>query len=624
MNKSKEKNQNSLPKQKKKLREINSYKFQFKTKIKQKSNINSKEKDKSKNKKNQFSQSNISVKTFNQKPTSSIIKEYNSQNINNNNAISYSNYAFSEMEQTKKIDNNIFIDSSKYNSEEYNTLLSSNNKMDINDLSNTNNKKISMRIDKNNYNYNIERDIDFQKNNFSKRAAYSMLNENEKKFDNSSYNISSNLKKYNYKTSLERLENKLNSELDIKSFKKKSLENMEKDLKNKNELEQYINVNSKININKVDINNNNIYEQNSNNIEVNNNKKKQNKKGKGKKILNNNVQINNNNIQATNRIEEQNNFNGQEMDQNNNNNIYEQDLNNLEQINNFNGESNLELYTELEEKLQNLYFKIHRNLDEPQSEIVKSLYDDSLKYGNQWTYPTLKRYRQKSEPNLRTTKYEQDINSYNNRNNNLNINYNTIRKRSENKINNIKSTPNQLIIKKIYNENDNKNLSKFKMLIDDLKTENTTKRMIDILLNQQNNPELKNILSKLQMTIKNLPNNENSKDDINISTLPANHLFPFNIIKFEKNNIIKNNYKFDICKDINEINHNRKIEKLKNKFNDFQDIMNKKPKNNNNINIKTKTIGINNLNYNKNPNMDVYSNLCPPNNLENGLFFIEK
>ena len=448
MNKSKEKNQNSLPKQKKKLREINSYKFQFKTKIKQKSNINSKEKDKSKNKKNKFSQSNISVKTFNQKPTSSIIKEYNSQNINNNNAISYSNYAFSEMEQTKKIDNNIFIDSSKYNSEEYNTLLSSNNKMDINDLSNTNNKKISMRMDKNNYNYNIERDIDFQKNNFSKRAAYSMLNENEKKFDNSSYNISSNLKKYNYKTSLERLENKLNSELDIKSFKKKSLENMEKDLKNKNELEQYINVNSKININKVDINNNNIYEQNSNNIEVNNNKKKQNKKGKGKKILNNNVQINNNNIQATNRIEEQNNFNGQEMDQNNNNNIYEQDLNNLEQINNFNGESNLELYTELEEKLQNLYFKIHRNLDEPQSEIVNSLYDDSLKYGNQWTYPTLKRYRQKSEPNLRTTKYEQDINSYNNRNNNLNINYNIIRKRSENKINIIKSIPNQLIIKK--------------------------------------------------------------------------------------------------------------------------------------------------------------------------------
>ena len=624
MNKSKEKNQNSHPKQKKKLREIDSYKFQFKTKIKQKSNINSKEKDKSKNKKNKFSQSNISVKTFNQKPTSSIIKEYNSQNINNNNAISYSNYAFSEMEQTKKIDNNIFIDSSKYNSEEYNTLLSSNNKMDINDLSNTNNKKISMRInDKNNYNYNIERDIDFQKNNFSKRAVYSMLNENEKKFDNNSYNIPSNLKKYNYKTSLERLENKLNSELDIKSFKKKSLENMEKDLKNKNELEQYINVNSKINLNKVDINNNNIYEQNSNNIEVNNNKKKQNKKGKGKKILNSNVQINNNNIQTTNRIEDQNNFNGQEMDQNNNN-IYEQNLNNLEQINNFNGESNLELYTELEAKLQNLYCKIHRNLDEPQSEIVKSLYDDSIKYGNQLTYQTLKRYRQKSEPNLRTTKYEQDINSYNNRNNNLNINYNTIRKRSENKINNIRSIPNQLIIKKIYNENDNKNLQKFKMLVDDLKTENTTKRMIDILLNQQNNPELKNILSKLQMTIKNLTNNENSKDDINISTLPANHLFPFNIIKFEKSNIIKNKYKSDLYKDINEINHNRKIEKLKNKFNDFQDIINKKPKNNNNINIKTKTIEINNLNYNKNPNMDVYSNLFPPNNLENGLFFIEK
>ena len=274
MNKSKEKSQNSHHKQKKKTREIDSYKIQFKTKIKQKSNINSKEKDKSKNKKNKYSQSNISAKTFNQQPTSSIIKEYNSQNImNNNNAMSYSNYAFSEMEQSKKKENNIFIDTLKYNNDEYNTLLSSNNKMDINDLSSANNKKISMRINDNN-NYNIERDNDFQKNKFSKRAAYSMFNENEKILDDNSYYISSNLKKNNYETSLKRLENKLNNELDMKSFKKMGLENIENNLKNKNELEQYININSKNNINKVEINNNYINEQNNNNIEINNNKKK--------------------------------------------------------------------------------------------------------------------------------------------------------------------------------------------------------------------------------------------------------------------------------------------------------------------------------------------------------------
>ena len=161
------------------------------------------------------------------------------------------------------------------------------------------------------------------------------------------------------------------------------------------------------------------------------------------------------------------------------------------------------------------------------------------------------------------------------------------------------------------------------MLVNDLKAENSTKRMIDILLNQQNNPLLKYILSEFQMTIKKLPHNENSKDDINISTLPPNHLFPFNIIKFENNNNNKNNYKFDTYKDINEINHNRKIEKIKNKFNDFQEIINKKPKNNNNINIEPKKNGINCLNYNNNPNKNVYTNLCPPNNLENGLFLLK-
>ena len=124
MRKSKEKNQGSHSKPKKKIREINSYKIQFKTKVKQKSNLNSKEKDKIQKSNNKYSQSNLSIKTYNQKPSSSLIKEYNSNPQLNNNAISYSNYAFSELEQSKKNDNNIFK-SSKIKNEDYNTFLCS-------------------------------------------------------------------------------------------------------------------------------------------------------------------------------------------------------------------------------------------------------------------------------------------------------------------------------------------------------------------------------------------------------------------------------------------------------------------------------------------------------------------
>ena len=271
MNKSKIKSQNSQSKKKKKVREIDSYKIQFKTKIKEKSNINSKEKERIKNKTNKYSQSNFSAKTLNQKPSSSLIKEYNSQNLINNNALSYSNYAFSEMEESKKNEINKFIDSSKYNNEDFNTL-NSNIKMDINDLSNTNNKKISMRIkDKN---ICSEKDINFQKNKFSKRAEYSMPNKNEKIFDNYLYNKSSNLKKYNYETSLGGLENNLNIELDMNSFKKISPENLGKDLKNKNESIQCKNINSKNSMNKEELKIKKIYKENNNNIEISNNNKK--------------------------------------------------------------------------------------------------------------------------------------------------------------------------------------------------------------------------------------------------------------------------------------------------------------------------------------------------------------
>lgn len=628
MNKSKEKSQNSHSKPKKKIRETNSYKIQFKTKIKQKSNLNSKDKDKSKNKKNKYSQSNISAKTFNQKPTSSIIKEYNSQtNIYNNNAISYSNYAFSEMGQSKKVDNNILCESLKYNNDDYNTLLcSNNNKMEINDLGNANNNKFCKK-NKNNRK-KVDKDNDFGKNIFSKKAAKSMVNENEKMYDNYIYNSVNNCKKNNYETSLKRLDNKLNKEIDIKSFKKINLEIIEKDIKNKNEFEKF-NTGSKEMIINDEITNNNYYEQNNNNILLNENNKKSNnnidrqsinKINKGNNSLNNNdcYLANKNIMPISNDFNEQNNMNGQEINQNN---IYDKNIQNLE-LGNTGCEANIELFNELEEKLQKLYFKIHKNVKEPQPEIPISI-NNSHRNEKQLTYPNLKRYREKSESSLRISKFDADINNYNYKNDNLTINSNAFRrKKSETNIRNIKVIAPQLNLKYKNDENNNKNLPKFQMLVNDLKTENSAKRMINILLNEQNNPELKNILFGLQMTIKKLPQNENSKEDSRISTLPANYLSPFEIFKFEKNKSMKNFCKLDVNKNISEVNRNRKIEKLKSKFNDFQEIMNKKPKNKNKFNLEQKNNKGMNYLINKKISKE-FTNLYPANNPEDGLFLID-
>jgi hypothetical protein len=84
--------------------------------------------------------------------------------------------------------------------------------------------------------------------------------------------------------------------------------------------------------------------------------------------------------------------------------------------------------------------------------------------------------------------------------------------------------------------NDNNNLSKFKKLEEKIKNEDSTKRMINTLLNKQSNPELKEILSNLQITIGKFPKNEERKDNNYLSTLPANSFSPFDTFKFENNN----------------------------------------------------------------------------------------
>lgn len=604
---SKEKGQNSRSKQKKKLRETNSYKIQFKTKKNNnKSNPHSKDKDKKINKNNKctYSNSNISAKTYNQKPTSSIIRDFNNQSQNNNNnAISYSNYAFSEIEQSKKNQNNeLYDDSIKNNNEDYNSLHQSkndNNKMDINDLNNTNNKKKSV---KRKTDIKVNNDKDFQNNDFSKRAAYSTMNDNQKKFGNFFYNTSK-IGKDNrniYETSLKRLDDKLNNRLNPNNFKKITIENEEKDYKFENELEQYIS-NSKINIEE-NYQNENLLMENypKNKRQINNKHPENEKQNKINDYLNN---INNN-------------PNGQDLKLNYkyNHNLQVENENNTFE----NNITNTELYNELEEKLHNLYMKIRcNNIDEPPlSEIPKNI-NNSESYQNQMTYQTLKRYRQKSEPSLRINPFDSD---FNNNFNTLNLNSNLLRqKKSETKKSNNNTICNTLIVKYPQNENENKSLSELRMLEKNLKNENSSQRMINVLLNKENKPEIKNILSELQMTIKKLPHNEDCKEDTNISTLPPNHLFPFDLYKLQKNN---RNNKFKINNfNIREINNNRKIEKIKSKLNDFQDIINKKPKSKNTLNVEPKDIKEKYLiRHNNRKN---YTNLCPANNVGQDLFYLE-
>ena len=111
------------------------------------------------------------------------------------------------------------------------------------------------------------------------------------------------------------------------------------------------------------------------------------------------------------------------------------------------------------------------------------------------------------------------------------------RKKSDKKISD--PIPPHLIIKFPLGGNTNKNLENLKLLEENLKTESNTKKMIDILLSQQNNPELKNILTELQMTIKKLQKNEDKKEDISLTTQPVNYFFPFDIARIENIKILK-------------------------------------------------------------------------------------
>ena len=650
--KSKDRSQSKSSRRKKKIREINSYKIQFKTKIKQNTNLTSKgskdkskskTKNKDKNNKYMYTQSNISAKTYIHKPTSSIINKYYKTSHNNNNAISYSNFAVSNMDNLKKNEKNILNESLKYNNEDYNTLIqtnmsqsnNSNNKLNLNDLNKSSSNKLSFRKN-NDLNSKVDSAGDsLNKNIFLKKAAKSMANENKKIDNNFSYNLPNNAFKSNFDTSLKKFGNKL-SEINLENFNKINLGNIEQNLKNKKLLEKYINSNSGINKDENENNKNNEQNKCINNEIIDD---KLNEYGNIEYRIQNNInqineedynyrRINKNKIlQGANQEElNDNNFmvNNEEVNPNQNGqnfkrkNIYKQNIDNSEDENNLENDTNVELYSELEEKFQNLYSKIRGNKNQVQQLEPIEIQND----GNQITYHTLKRYqRQKSEPTLRIMPYDVE-NFISNNYPNLNINSNVIRdKKVENN-----TEPPMLIVKNPQGEkNDNKNLSKIKILEENLRNENSTKRKINVLLNEQSNPELKNILSELQMTMKRLPCNEDSKENIiSISTQPANYLFPLDMykIKYEKIQNLKSNNTmlFKGRNNIRETNQKKSMDKIISKFNDFQEIINRKAKVKHSFNIEPKDMP-KDFNYYK--SRKVYTNLCPVNSVENGIYNID-
>ena len=602
MMKSQDKSNNSYNKGKKKAREINSYKFQFNARIKHKTNIDNQNKNKNKSKETNksikyiYSNSNISAKSFNQKPTSSLIRDYDTISKNNNfNAVSYSNIAFSDIEHIKKNENNILDESSKFNNED-NTLIqtnmtyslsSNNNKMSLNELNCTNKeKKTDIKGNK-----NSKKDIhDYA---YVKKVAYSMMNENKKTSNNSKHNLSNKAIKSSFETSFKRFENKLSNDINFKNLIKS---NIDKNIKNKKKLEQYMSNSRK-----------NTYEneKNNNNELINNKINNYNKIGP-------HVQ---NNISKINE-ESNNSFNDSIFPPNNHNNAninnqkikldnYEQKMNS----NNYEDEfvedgANFE-FDGLEEKLQNLYKKIHGYKDDiPQLYPMKV--NDDANNKNQITYPNLRRYqRQKSEPNLRLIPLDIDSSTFNS---NYFINKD---------INNNISHPKLIVI---YPDGgcDNKNLSKIKILEKKLKNENITKRKINTLIKEQDNPELINILSELQMTIKKLPKNESIKENKSISTLPANYLFPLDMHEQMKN--IKISSYFKISKNFGEKNKYTKSQQIKSKLKDFQKIINKTNKNKNYFNIMPKNKRCKGYYYKSRKS---FSNLCPVNILENSIFNLE-
>ena len=531
-------------KSKKISRLTNSYQMQFKNR-KNKNTDNKLNRQKNKSNYNTiYSQSNYSAKTFNQKPKNNLCKNnkaLNAQILNNfskneDNFFTLSNYANSDMniiKENKDISANRLIKNNKEKDLKLNE-----EKMDIKELSDSQNTKIKKNFinnkDENIFNINQKNNEECENLNNSDKY----LQEINKKNSKVSNNTKENLKK----------------QKSSKIFKKM---NITKKFKNINGINHNLNK-KKFKEEKKTIN---IQEEEKNNY------------SQGYEIMDNYNKFNKIDINLRkpfiNKIQIQ------------EKNIIKTEVNDKLLYNN-----------EIDEKFNNLYMKIQGKKENSKNfETISNIEDNKL---YQITYPNLKRYRQKSDSNLRVNKEKSNL------------------KKEENITNKFNK------IKYPKNINENNNLSKFKTLEATIQNENSSKRMINILLNKEKDPELKEILSNLQITMNNFPKNEEKKENNYLSTLPANNLSPFETFNFDNGKYNKrlnlkykiNNY--NLKYNIRETYNFKKFEKFNSTFNDFKNIINGKITNKKRNGQKyINQTGI------------IYSNLYPVNNLENDVFILE-
>ena len=531
-------------KSKKISRLTNSYQMQFKNR-KNKNTDNKLNRQKNKSNYNTiYSQSNYSAKTFNQKPKNNLCKNnkaLNAQILNNfskneDNFFTLSNYANSDMniiKENKDISANRLIKNNKEKDLKLNE-----EKMDIKELSDSQNTKIKKNFinnkDENIFNINQKNNEECENLNNSDKY----LQEINKKNSKVSNNTKENLKK----------------QKSSKIFKKM---NITKKFKNINGINHNLNK-KKFKEEKKTIN---IQEEEKNNY------------SQGYEIMDNFNKFNKIDINLRRPL-----INEIQIKEKN---IIKTEVNDKLLYNN-----------EIDEKFNNLYMKIQGKKENSKNfETISNIEDNKL---YQITYPNLKRYRQKSDSNLRVNKEKSNL------------------KKEENITNKFNK------IKYPKNINENNNLSKFKTLEATIQNENSSKRMINILLNKEKDPELKEILSNLQITMNNFPKNEEKKENNYLSTLPANNLSPFETFNFDNGKYNKrlnlkykiNNY--NLKYNIRETYNFKKFEKFNSTFNDFKNIINGKITNKKRNGQKyINQTGI------------IYSNLYPVNNLENDVFILE-
>ena len=492
-----ENEQVSKNKSKKNMREIDSYKVLFKIKKKKNSGNRSNNKSNKYNYNYVYTRSNYTAKTFNQKSKSNMIKknnDLNNQSINNateleNNAVSYSNFANSDINELVNEKNKLkiisnFNISNNQNDDNYKISEIKNLKMDINELNSSQNQN----FDKNDINNENKIRLNFNENKAENKIVNKKDNILEIKLNNSG-KIFQNINKNNLngmKNIIEKSKNK-ERQKSSKIFKKMSKKDNIKNLKEKKNVELYKNKNKKKYL--IDDEKNNSSE----NFE----------------IIENDIKYNNINhkeILIKGQID-------------NNTQIYDKNVIKNEFKNTL-------LYNDIDEKFKKLYTKILRKKEDSKNdETIINIENNTIKSNNLFhiTYPKLKRYRQKSDSNIRVDRNKiKNINEINENDTTTKIEYPII-------------------------TNTNSNLTKFKTLEEKIKNENSSKRMINNLLNKKINPEFKEILSNLKTAMNKFPKYEERKDNNNyLSTLPANYLSPFDTFNYEKNNKRISNLKLNI------------------------------------------------------------------------------